>query len=416
MKGIRNIVLASALLLSSAVQAAADSRSFDLTRQQPVYADSIGYGYDVNVNSRQTDGPFYFSVKVPDGNYRVTVELGSAKHPAVTTVRAESRRLMVENCKTRKKQFEIFTFIVNKRSPYIDGKKRVKLKEHEKAYLNWDDRLTLDFNGERPAVRTITVEPDTAATTLFLCGNSTVVDQNNEPYASWGQMITRWFGPSVAVSNHAESGLTAGSFLSGNRLDKILATMREGDYVLCEFGHNDQKERKPGSGAWYNFQYNLKRFVDMVRAKGGKIVFVTPTQRRRWDDTKTKITETHGDYPAAMRDVARRENVPVIELHEMTRTFFEALGYEDSKRALVHYPAGTFPGQKRALADNTHFNSYGAYEVAKMVVEGMRLAGLGIVSGLRSDWKDYNPAEPDDFNAFVWYPAPLRDITKPDGN
>lgn len=416
MKAINNIILTTFFAMPLTISAAEEKMNFDMTGQIPVYTDSIGYGYDVNVNTREKDGPFYFSVKVPDGNYKVTVELGSRKHEAITTVRAESRRLMVENCNTKKKETQTFSFIVNKRSPYIDDKKSVRLKEREKDYLNWDNRLTLEFNGVMPAVKSITIEPDTTARTIFLCGNSTVVDQNNEPYASWGQMITRWFGTEIAISNHAESGLTAGSFLAGNRLDKVLAMMHEGDYVFCEFGHNDQKEKYPGSGAWYNFQFNLKKFVDMVRAKGGNIVFLTPTQRRRWDDTNTKIVETHGDYPDAMRDVARRENVPVIELHDMTRIFFETLGYEDSKRSLVHYPMGTFPGQKNELADNTHFNPYGAYEVAKMVVMGMKQNNMDITKALRSEWKDFNPASPDDFNTFVWYPAPLRDATKPDGN
>ncbi len=139
------------------------------------------------------------------------------------------------------------------------------------------------------------MEPAPAeTTTVFLCGNSTVVDQFTEPYASWGQMVTRWFGPEVAISNHAESGLTAGSFLASNRLDKVLAMMKKGDYVICEFGHNDQKEKYAGSGAWYNFSYNLKKFIDEVRKKGGNIIFVTPTQRRFFDEaTHSKIQETH---------------------------------------------------------------------------------------------------------------------------
>ena len=117
-----------------------------------------------------------------------------------------------------------------------------------------------------------------------------------------------------------------------------------------------------------------------------------------------------------MRAVAKREGVPVIELHDMTRTFFETLGYENSKKSLVHYPANTYPNQPKALADNTHFNPYGAYEVAKMVVMGMKQLNLPIVKCLRADWKDFNPAQPDDFNKFVWYPSVNQDVTKPDGN
>ena len=374
--------------------------------------------YDVDINSAQ-----YFSVAVPDGNYKVTVTLGSKKRKAETVVRAESRRLMVEGVSTRRGQFVDCSFIVNKRSPRFlmatdkgPREETVRLKDREKTYLNWDDSLTLEFNGAAPAVRRICIEPDTTATTIFLCGNSTVVDQNAEPWASWGQMITRWFDNRVAISNHAESGLTARTFLGGNRLEKILTMMRPGDYVVCEFGHNDEKEHRPGDGAWYHYVYNLKIFVDKVRQAGGHIIFCTPTQRRFWQDDNRHIKDTHGDFPAAMLSVAEREQVPVIDLNGMTRTFFETLGFEDSKRALVHYPANTYPGQDKALADNTHFNPYGAYEVAKMVVQGMVDLKLPVVSALRADWQAFDPAHPDDFTSFRWYDAKSLDTQKPDGN
>ena len=371
---------------------------------------------DTILNKASTE-PFYFSVPVEDGNYWVMVTLGSKKKAAHTVVRAESRRLMVEDCTTKKGEFQCYRFIVNKRSPEISGGKKVSLKPRELNYLNWDDMLTLEFNGSAPAVKSIRIEPVTTATTIFLCGNSTVVDQEEEPWASWGQMIPRWFKDRVAISNHAESGLTVRSFIAGHRLEKVLSMLKPGDYVVCEFGHNDQKEHGPGDGAWYNFQYQLKLFADQVRAAGGNLIFVTPTQRRSFDDvTHTKIQETHGDYPDAMRDVARREGIPVIELHDMTRDFFETLGYEGSKKALVHYPAGTFPGQEKALEDNTHFNPYGAYEVAKMVVMGMKQLGLPIVGQIRGDWLDFNPLHPDNPETFQWYPANRQGATKPDGD
>lgn len=367
--------------------------------------------------NKASDKPFYFSTPVADGNYRVTVTLGSKKKASQTVVRAESRRLMVENCSTKRGQFQTYSFIVSKRSAEIPGGGKVSLKPREKDYLNWDGLLTLEFNGGAPAVKSIRIERDTTATTIFLCGNSTVVDQELEPWASWGQMIPRWFTDRVAVSNHAESGLTVRTFLDGRRLDKVLSMAKAGDYVVCEFGHNDQKEKRPGDGAWYHFAHGLKTFVDRVRAAGATIIFITPTQRRSFDEaTHSRIQETHLDYPDAMRAVARREGVPLIELHDMTRTFFETLGYEGSKRALVHYPANTFPGQTKALADNTHFNPYGAYEVAKMVVMGMKQLQLPLVGELRADWQDFDPAQPDSPDAFVWYPSQKQDTTKPDGN
>lgn len=369
------------------------------------------------VLNKVSERPFYFSVPVEDGNYKVTVTLGNKKKAAQTVVRAESRRLMVENCVTKKGKFETYSFIVNKRSQEIPGGGKVSLKPRELDYLNWDGLLTLEFNGAAPAVQRICIEPDTTATTIFLCGNSTVVDQELEPWASWGQMIPRWFTDKVAISNHAESGLTVRTFLDGHRLDKVLSMLKKGDYIVCEFGHNDQKEKRPGDGAWYHFAHGLKTFIDRVRAANGHIIFITPTQRRSFDEaTHTKIQETHLDYPDAMRAVAKREGVPVIELHDMTRTFFETLGYEGSKKALVHYPANTFPGQDKPLADNTHFNPYGAYEVAKMVVMGMKQLQLPIIGELKADWQDFDAAHPDDPDAFVWYQAQKQDVTKPDGN
>ena len=391
---------------------------FDLTTQQPTYNEGCGFGYDLlpapDVR-KPTAEPFYFSVRVPDGNYRVRVVLGGKKN-SNTTVRAEGRRLMMDNVTTKnKKDTETIEFIVNKRSTFIEGDKYVKIKEREKDYLTWDDRLTLEFNGSQPAVKSIHIEPADVPT-IYLCGNSTVVDQNNEPWASWGQMITRWFGPDVAISNHAESGLTARTFIASYRLDKILSTLRSGDYVFVEFGHNDEKEKRPGDGAWYHYQYQLKIFVDMVWQKGAQIVFLTPTQRRSFENDNKTIRNTHGDFPAAMKEVAEREQVPLIDLNQMTKIFFEKLGFEDSKRALVHYPANTFSGQDKELADNTHFNPYGAYEVAKCVVMGIKKLGLPIVRYLRNDFEDFDPAQPDDWRTFQWSPSRIADVVKPDGN
>lgn len=390
------------------------AQTFDLTQPQPTYSDQTGYGYDVvpAPTKKTLTQPYYFSVKVPDGNYRVKVIVGGKKN-GNTTVRAEGRRLMMDNIVTPKaKDTQTVEFVVNKRSTFIEEGKRVKIKEREKSYLAWDDRLTLEFNGDNPAVKSIHIEPADVPT-IYLCGNSTVVDQNYEPWASWGQMITRWFGPEVAISNHAESGLTARTFLGSFRLDKILTTLKKGDYVFVEFGHNDEKEKRPGDGAWYHYVYNLKIFVDQVRSKGAEIVFCTPTQRRAFDSDNKTIKNTHGDFPAAMKMVAEREQVPLIDLNQKTKTFFETLGFEDSKRALVHYPKEMYG---RELADNTHFNPYGAYEVAKCVVMGMKELGLPIVQYLRPEWQDFNPAQPDDWKTFKWAPSPMTENTKPDGN
>lgn len=415
--------LTAMIVAMAMLPAAALAETYDMTGKtpMPVYSDATGYGYEAapEVTKGQVS-PYYFSVKVPDGNYLVTVELGDKKKAGNTTLRAENRRLMAENVATAKGESKIVSFIVNKRSPQIDAKNHVELKPREVGVRNWDDRLTIEVTGTAPQVKSISVEPAPAdVTTVYLCGNSTVVDQETEPWASWGQMIPRWFDNKIAIANHAYSGLATSSFIGQKRLDKIMSTIKPGDWVIVEFGHNDQKERRAGSGAYYNFAHNLKIFIDRVRGAKANIVFVTPTQRRAWEDDNATIKETHGDYPAAMEEVARRENVPVIDLHRMTREFFQALGYEDSKRALVHYPANTFPNQPNELADNTHFNPYGAYEVAKMVVAGMK--GLGaamepVTKHLLPDFKGFDPNYPDSWKDFYWPLSKDFDITKPYGN
>ena len=393
----------------------AQTFDIDFSKPQPLYNDSIGYGYDIKgaPTKKTPEASFYYSVKVPDGNYRVTVTLGGKKN-GNTTVRAEGRRLLMDQILTPKKtDRQTVEFTVNKRSPQIDEKTRVKIKDREKDYLAWDEKLTLEFTGDMPAVISLHIEPVNDVTTVYLCGNSTVVDQNYEPWASWGQMITRWFGPEVAISNHAESGLTARTFIASFRLAKILSTLKKGDYVFVEFGHNDEKEHRPGDGAWYHYQYQLKIFVDEVRAKGATIVFCTPTQRRLFNKDGKTLANTHGDFPAAMKMVAEKENVPLIDLNSSTRTFFETLGFEDSKRALVHYPKEVY-GKK--LEDNTHFNTYGAYEVAKCVVMGIKQLQLPLGQYLRSDWKDFDPSQPDDWKTFKWAPSFFVENAKPDGN
>ena len=367
----------------------------------------------LNINSVN---PTDFSVNVPDGNYRVTVTLGSKKRTAQTVVRAESRRHFSDVVTTKKGKFQTISFTVSKHQAKIDADRSVKLKPREVERKNWDDALNLQFCGPAPAVQRVKIEPDTEALTVFLCGNSTVVDQEPEPWASWGQMITRWFDERVTINNYAESGLSATSFLAQLRLDKILSQLKKGDYVICEFGHNDEKEKKAGDGAWYSYTRNLKIFVDRVREKGGNIIFVTPTARRFFNDDNLTIKNTHGDYPEAMKTVARRENVPVIDLTSMSTAFYEALGFEGSKKSLVHYPANTYPNQPKALADNTHFNPFGAWEIAKMIVMGLKQMNSPLVTHLRTDWQDFDPAHPDNPDEFVWYPSGIADVTKPDGN
>jgi lysophospholipase L1-like esterase len=183
------------------------------------------------------------------------------------------------------------------------------------------------------------------------------------------------------VANHAESGESLKSSLAARRLDKVLSQMKPGDYLFIQYAHNDEKERGEGVGAFTSFKADLERFVAETRKRGGIPVLITPVQRRTFD-AAGKVVNSHGDYPDAVRQVAKEENVPLIDLHAMSKTFYEALGPEGSKRAFA-------PG------DGTHHNEYGSYELAKCIVEAIKSSNLGITKYLVKDVPPFDPAHPD---------------------
>jgi lysophospholipase L1-like esterase len=368
-----------------------------------------------------SDKPFYFSVKLPDGNYDVTIILGDAKGTSATTVRAENRRLLLENVRTRTGGFVTSTFTVHIRDSVIrdaqhNAISKVKLKSREYAYRHWDNLLTLEFNDSLPKICAVEITPNTKATTVFLAGNSTVVDQDREPWAAWGQMIPRFFEPgSVAIANYAESGETMKAFAHERRLEKIFSLAKPGDYLFIEFTHNDQKPGGNHLDPFTTYKQTIKEWIAETRKRGMTPVLVTSMHRRNFDSTG-QIINTLGDYPEAMRQAAKEEQVALIDLNAMSKTLYEAWGPEQSIKAFVHYPANTFPGQESALADNTHFNPYGAYELARCVVKGIAAANLPIAQYLVKEKIAFDPAHPDAVREFYWPLSSSVTITKPDGN
>lgn len=376
------------------------------------YSKEKGYGFDFNTSINNAS-PFYFSVSVPEGNYKITVTLGDQYKAAKTTVKAESRRLMLEAIPTKAGESIKKTFIVNIKDRNINNGEVVGLKPRELTKLDWDDKLTLEFAGQ-PALKAVEITKVEDQVTVYLAGNSTVVNQEDEPWASWGQMIPRFFKPGVSFANHAESGLTLGSFMGSRRLKKVLSVMKPGDYLFIEFGHNDQKEKGPNDGAYKSYTERLRTFIAETKQKGGIPVILTSTSRRSFENGK--IVNSLGDFPDAARKVAASENVALIDLNALTATLYNALGEEPSKKAFVHYPANSYPGQEKALADNTHFNTYGAYEIAKCVIEGIKAAKLDLAKYLIDPKAKFDPAKPDAVEDWHWSESPKSSVTKPDGN
>lgn len=396
---------------------------FTAVAADALYSDARGFGFEpgATVVAKATDKipgggfctsekPFYFSVALPEGNYRVTVTLGDSAGESDTTIKAELRRLVLEQVKTAKGETVARTFIVNTRTPHIENSPdEVSLKPREKTMETWawDNRLTLEFNGSHPCLSTLEIARADDVPTVYLTGDSTVCDQPREPWASWGQMLTRFFKPDIAVANHAESGEALRSSRRAHRFEKILSTLKKGDYVIVQFGHNDEKEKGEGVGAFTTYKTSLLELVAEVRANGGTPILVTPMHRRKFD-ASGKVIDSHGDYPEAVRQVAREKTVALIDLHAMSKDFYEALGAEKSAVAFAIGADGK--------VDGTHHNAYGAYELAKCIAKGLASAQPDLAQHLTADFSTFDPAKPDPVETFKIPASPQASTEKPYGN
>lgn len=374
-----------------------------------IYSTELGYGFEPSVSVTAmdrggddalrgdfctSDRPFLFSVKLPEGNYSVTITLGDAAGESDTTVKAELRRLMLESVKTGRGKFETRTFTVNIRTAQIPGGGQVRLKPREKTteMANWDEKLTLEFNGPRPCVGAVEIAP-AAVPTVFLLGDSTICDQPLEPWNSWGQMLPRFFKPGVAVANHAESGESIKSSLSAGRFDKVFNLMKPGDWLLIQFGHNDMKDR--ATNALADYKANLKKIVAQTRAHGGTPVLITSMERKSGVETNTLA-----GYPETARTVAKEEDTALIDLNAMSKVLYKALG----------------ANLDMAFQDGTHHKNYGSYELARCVVEGIRKDPPPLAKFLATDVPVFDPAHPDAPEKFKIPPSPPSSALKPEGN
>jgi lysophospholipase L1-like esterase len=351
--------------------------------------------------------PIYFSVRLPEGNYRVTIHLGDAAGESTTTVKAELRRLMLLGVHTDAGQFATRTFTVALRRPqYPGGEVRLKPREKTSEAWAWDDRMTLEFTDRQPAVSAIEISPANDLPVLFLIGDSTMTDQPREPHNSWGQMITQFFGPGIVVSSHAESGESARSMFGERRWPKVMSVIKPGDYLIVQFGHNDQHDPAPGSGAYTSYKTFLKQFVADTRRHGATPILVTPMNRLAFEGDK--LVNTLGDYPDAMRQEAKEDNVPLIDLNAMSKVVYEALGPKGAPAIFAAGPTGR--------VDTTHQGDYGSYELSQCVVAGIRSEVPALARYLNDDAPHFDPAHPDPFASFS-IPKELNTTTeRPYGN
>ena len=211
--------------------------------------------------------------------------------------------------------------------------------------------------------------------TIFLIGDSTCANKplDDNPERGWGQLLPRFFTNEVSIENHAVNGRSTKSFITEHRWDTVMSRLQEGDYVMIQFGHNDQKTEDSNRSAPAHGLYkeNLIRFVKDVRSKGGFPVLITPVMRRKFDEAG-KFVDQHGDYPGVVKEVGALLNVPVIDLHRSSEALIVKEGVENSKRFFLNIPPNHFKNYKGKEEDNTHFSEYGAASMASLVCESIR--------------------------------------------
>ena len=368
------------------------------------YSDSQGFGFesgtvssvdrlwddDLTTDFLTAKGDMVFSVALPQGNYEVTFILGDGENESETTVWAENRKLMLDRVTLAGGVFSRQTVSLRRmETRSMDGSVTMSIKDREKNYRTWDKKLTFVISGKAPAVAGIEIKRNDNVTTLWLCGNSTVVDQITAPWAGWGQMAPGFFKSSLAIANYAESGLTASGFYSMKRLAKILSEVKKGDFVTVQFAHNDQKNQNDVN----NYEATLTKYANEIKAKGATPLFVTSTARQNETDPKTAV----GGLPERMRALGKKLGVTVLDLNQHSITLGKALG--GNKEKMYMYTA----------SDKTHFCEYGAYELARANIEEIKAKVPELAKHLRNDHEAFDSSKPDPLDVLTRAKTPITD-------
>lgn len=250
------------------------------------------------------------------------------------------------------------------------------------------------------ALLMLTASTQQKVTTIFIIGDSTAAKKDlskGSPERGWGMALQCYFDEAfVRVDNHAVNGRSSISFINEKRWDKVLSLIQPGDYVIIQFGHNDEKDgatrhTDPGS----TFDYTLAKYVRETREKGGIPVLMNPVVRRNFakktvqsssddeslrnttfkDGAKTvegdSLKDTHGLYAVAPRDVAQRMNCLFVDANKITHDLEQGLGVEGSKKLHMWYKPDEHPALPKGRQDNTHYNIYGAHQVARLFADAL---------------------------------------------
>lgn len=208
---------------------------------------------------------------------------------------------------------------------------------------------------------------------LFTMGDSTMKKNNfiAYPQIGWGQALNLFVKEDILVYDYAENGRSTKSFIDEGRFDRILNEMNSGDYVLCQFGHNDEKIQDPTryTEPYGSYTANLKYFAEEVTKKGGHIVFATSITRHMFEDGK--CINSHGEYPSAMLKFCNENGYTCIDLNKLTIDLYTKIGEEASKKFHMIFPKNTYFTYPDGKDDHSHLMLDGAVMVCELFVNAL---------------------------------------------
>ena len=217
--------------------------------------------------------------------------------------------------------------------------------------------------------------------TVYLIGDSTVSikEKRNYPETGWGMPFTQFFDENVKIDNRAMNGRSTSSFLQENRWKPVVSTLKKGDYVLIQFGHNDEVSTKKTYTTPKEFKANLLKYIKETKSKKAIPILITPVARRKFD-ANGMVVDTHQEYAQLVREVAIKNKVQLIDLSAKSMELLQNLGVEKSKYLFNHLEAGQNPNYRDGKTDDTHFNELGARLMAQLVLAEIKTLNLGLAN------------------------------------
>jgi lysophospholipase L1-like esterase len=219
--------------------------------------------------------------------------------------------------------------------------------------------------------------PSQKKITVYLIGDSTMSIKQTKfyPETGWGMPFVYFFDSTVTIDNRAQNGRSTRTFMAENRWQPVVDQLQEGDYVFIQFGHNDEVPTKKSYTTEEEFKTNLVKYITETRSKKAQPVLLTPVARRKFDSTG-KVVSTHELYSQIVRNVAKENKVPLVDLDAKSQALLQQWGVEKSKLLFNQLAAGEHPNYPKGIEDNTHFNELGARVMAQLVLQGVKELGL----------------------------------------